>query len=85
MGCLLDFDATGKTLQQIEADRSHEGVESCCLTMFQHWLEGNGVQPVSWDTLLEILEDCYFQDLAKQITAIINTQGVHYKSLHCMC
>ena len=67
MGCLLDFDATGKTLQQIEADKKNEGVESCCQAMFQYWLEGNGVQPVSWNTLLEILDDCYFQDLVKQI------------------
>ena len=51
VGILLDFDATGVKLKQIEADNDHEGVESCCRTMFQYWLEGNGVQPISGNTL----------------------------------
>ena len=71
IGVLLDFDKVGLTLQQIEADRGHEGVESCCRAMFQHWLEGNGVQPVSWATLLEILEDCLFTELAERIKAAL--------------
>jgi hypothetical protein len=35
--------------------------------MFQHWLKGNGKRPVSWKTLLEILEDCHFGNLAAQV------------------
>ena len=65
IGDLLDFDAKGETLKRIQADEG--GVESCCRCMFQHWLEGNGVQPVSWATLLEILEDCHFITLAAQV------------------
>ena len=73
VGDLLDFDAAGTKLNQIEANKGGEGVESCCRAMFQYWLEGNGVQPVSLDTLIEILEDCNLKNLADQITDIINT------------
>ena len=81
VGCLLDFDAIGKTLQQIQADNGHEGVESCCRVMFQHWLEGNGVQPVTWATLLEILEDCFFTKLAERIKASLTYEF----QCECMC
>ena len=67
IGALLDFDQTGTALNQIEADRGREGVESCCRAVFQHWLEGNGVQPATWATLLQILEDCQFRNLATQV------------------
>jgi hypothetical protein len=65
IGDLLDFDATGQTLQNINANE--RTVELCCRAMFQHWLEGNGVQPISWATLLRILDDCDFGALAADI------------------
>ena len=67
IGALLDFDETGRTLNQIEADRGREGVESCCRVVFQHWLEGNGVEPATWATLLQILKGCQFRNLATQV------------------
>ena len=70
IGILMDFDATGKKLEQIETDK--KDVEPCCQAMFQYWLDGNGVDPISWDTLIQILEDCNFIALAKQITDAIN-------------
>lgn len=51
-------------LDKIEGDIDEE---SCCQTMFQWWLEGNGLQPVSWNTLLDILNKCNFNDLVVQI------------------
>ena len=65
IGVHLNFDPTGVKLAQIEAD--HTGVDSCCRAMFQHWLEGNGVQPASWTTLIQILEECHFRSLAAQV------------------
>ena len=65
IGDHLDFDPTGVKLDQIEAD--HTGVDSCCRAMFQHWLEGNGVQPASWTTLIQILNDCQFLNLAAEV------------------
>jgi hypothetical protein len=67
----LDFDPTGLTLRQIQADEGGKGVKSCCRAMFQYWLEGNGRKPVSWDTLLEILEDCNYGALAAQIKSTL--------------
>ena len=70
IGDLLDFDKKGETLQQIEADKKNEGVESCCRAMFQYWLQGNG-KPASWTTLLEILDDCHFPDLVAKLRSCV--------------
>ena len=67
IGDLLNFDPIGAKLSQIEADKGKEGVEACTRAMFQYWLEGNGVRPVSWATLLDILEDSHFTALADQL------------------
>ena len=43
--------------------------------MFQHWLDGNGVKPCSWHTLIELLEVCDQQTLAEEIQeALTNTR-----------
>ena len=74
VGVLLDFDAKGDTLDRIKADWVHEGVESCSQSMFQHWLQGNGVRPASWATLLEILEDSRFVSLAADVRRHLTSQ-----------
>ena len=74
IGDLLDFDASGATLQQIQADEGQKGVESCSRSMFQHWLLGNGEQPASWATLLEILEDSRFVSLAADVRRHLTSQ-----------
>ena len=74
IGDLLDFDASGETLQRIQADEGQKGVESCCRSMFQHWLQGNGVRPASWATLLEILEDSRFVSLAADVRRHLTSQ-----------
>ena len=56
-GDYLDFDPTGEKLEQIKAESLHEGPTVCCRNMFQHWLKGNGRQPATWETLIELLED----------------------------
>jgi len=68
-GLCLDFDRTGKQLDLIEAEHAHEShrVVSCCQEMFKHWLEGNGVQPVTWRTLIGLLDHCNELFLVKQI------------------
>lgn len=71
IGILLDFDATGKTLDRIQADMIHQGVVSCCQSMFQYWLQGNGVQPVTWSKLLEVLEDNDCGTLATDVKKVL--------------
>ena len=66
LGILLDFDEAGTKLDII--DSKHRGnPEACCQAMFQHWVKGNGVTPCSWNTLIELLDDCDQQALAKEI------------------
>ena len=61
---LLDFDEAGSQLDII--DSKHRGdPEAFCQAMFQHWLKGNGVKPCSWNTLVELLDDCGQQALAR--------------------
>ena len=67
VGDLLDFDPTGTKLEEIQANKGGEGVGACCRAMFQFWLEGNGVKPVSWATLLTVLRDSNFPTLADQV------------------
>ena len=67
IGDLLDFDISGTMLERIEANEGIKGVESCCRAMFQYWLKGNGMMPVSWDTLLKILKNTRFSRLATQL------------------
>lgn len=66
IGYLLNFDSVGQTIEQIKANEKQ--VELCCRAMFQHWLQGNGrLQPATWAILIQILEDCDFKNLAKEI------------------
>ena len=56
LGDMLNFDDLGSKLTNIEADhRGHS--EACCRAVFQHWIQGNGVTPCSWRTLIGLLDD----------------------------
>ena len=76
VGAQLNFDPSGNYLNIIEADRGKEGVESCCQTMFQHWLKGYGEQPATWGKLLEILRDCDFRVLASDLEKALKSRKV---------
>ena len=71
IGACLDFDRVGTQLELIYANKCKDGVEECCRAMFQHWLKGNGLKPVSWSTLIQILKDCDYNALASRVTAVI--------------
>ena len=47
---------------------SHRNVEDWCLTMLSHWLRGTaGDGPVTWERLLEAIEDARCGELAQQV------------------
>ena len=73
IGTLLDFDQTGATLNQIQANEGAKGVEACCRAMLQYWLEGKGKQPATWTTLLGVLQDSNFQELARRLKRAVWT------------
>ena len=69
LGDQLDFDESGSKLALIKAD--HSSSEVCCRAMFQHWLNGNGVTPRSWCTLIGLLDDLDQEILAQEIEAAV--------------
>ena len=63
-----------------EIDASNEDVQSRCRNMFECWLEGAGVKPVSWATLLEALQDSGFYVLAQDVWDALSAQ---YLCMYC--
>lgn len=70
VGDLLEFDAAGEQLLQVE-ENNRGNYEACCRDVFQLWLMGNGRQPCSWRELIKILKDCELEAIAKEVEAAI--------------
>lgn len=49
---------------EIIRKQRHFQPEAACCTILQRWLNGNGLQPVTWETLVECLEDIGYGTLA---------------------
>ena len=74
LGIHLDFDGSGTELEIIDK-RHHSDPKLCCQAMFQHWLKGNGKEPHTWRTLIELIDDCDHEVLAKEIeTALLSSR-----------
>ena len=57
----LHFDR--EVIQAVERNQ-HFQVEACCRTILQRWLDREGLQPVTWETLVEALVDIEHGTLA---------------------
>ena len=69
LGDMLNFDERGSLLSLIK--KEHPGdLKACCRTMFQHWLNGNGL-PCTWCTLVELLYDLDMKNLAEEIESAL--------------
>ena len=75
-GALLDFDPMGNRLEII-AVTERERPEECCRSMFQYWLDGNGV-PATWSTLIDILKNCRLSVLAAEVKEALKTKVSRY-------
>ena len=71
LGDLLDFDPDGRTLELIEADNQLKGHVACCREMFVTSLKGKG-REVTWEVLIELLEDIDQSQLAKKVKAALD-------------
>ena len=71
-GSLLDFDEAGTHLELLEAQYAGRNTVDCCRAMFQHWLQGNGVE-ATWDKLVELLTDSQMSTLASDVEEILKT------------
>jgi hypothetical protein len=70
LGDQLDFDESGSKVTTIKAD--HSTSEACCRAMFQHWINGNGLTPCSWRTLVDLLDDLDEVVLAQDIQSALS-------------
>ena len=62
----LALQFPGGVISAVERSQ-HFQVEAACLTMLQRWLDGEGRQPVTWETLVECLEDIGHCTLASNL------------------
>ena len=72
LGDLLDFDPEGRTLELIETNNQQKGHVACCREMFVMWLKGKGKE-VTWEVLIELLDDIDQSELAKQVERALQT------------
>ena len=68
---LLD-DATGSRIQTLK--KQCLGIaDDVMLCILQEWLEGKGLKPVSWETLVKTLRDTGLSALANEIQQNLST------------
>ena len=70
-GILLLEDQTGARISAIERELM-KNAQDINYRVFQEWLHGNGRQPVSWVTLISVLEDIGLNVLAHLIRGIMS-------------
>ena len=68
-GVLLLKDATGARIEIIIQNHPRDA-EQICLEIFKQWLAGEGEQPVTWQTLVEVLCDVGLATLASDIAEV---------------
>ena len=72
-GVFLNFDDVGAHLALIEARHGQMNPLACCRDMLTHWVSGNGEQPTTWRTLVDLLVDCERTTLAEQIRQTLSS------------
>ena len=68
-GVLLLKDATGARIEIIFHNHTRDA-EQISLEIFKKWLSGKGEQPVTWQTLVEVLCDVELTTLASDIADV---------------
>jgi hypothetical protein len=64
-GILLLNDTVGSRVNSLE--ELPKKPEKIVLRILQEWLEGRGVEPVTWETLIVTLRDCDLSALADEV------------------
>ena len=70
-GTLLLQDATGTEVDAI-THKHRENPSAINMEIFQLWLRGAGLQPVSWKALVDVLNDIELHVLAGKISDMYN-------------
>ena len=75
-GVLLLEDDGGDQVAAIEKELGRNASD-IVRRVFRLWLQGKGKQPVSWDTLIAVLQDIELNTLAKDIEQPTKQTNVH--------
>ena len=68
-GILLLNDKQGHIVDAIVHD--HRDAEKITLKILQRWINGEGQQPVSWKTMVKVLQYIGLNELAKEIKELM--------------
>ena len=74
-GILLLEDENGDHTDAIVRE-SHERAGDINTKIFRLWVKGEGMQPVSWATLVSVLEDIGLNTLARDIEHVVSEKLV---------
>ena len=66
LGCILLQDGDGSILEQLESDNRGQAADIKRAIM-KRWLRGEGKMPVTWRTLIEVLETMKLKKLAQDM------------------
>ena len=69
-GILLLNDAVGSRVCALKKECQGDA-DDTILRFLQEWLEGRGVEPVTWESLIKTLRDCDLSALADEVTETI--------------
>ena len=69
LGTFLLEDATGARISALQKELRYNAQDINC-EIFRKWLSGDGKKPVSWKTLIAVLEDIGLSELAKSIAEV---------------
>ena len=64
-GILLLEDSTGAVTQKIK--HKHSSLDRINMEILRQWIEGRGKQPVTWETLIEVIREINLIVLAQEI------------------
>ena len=83
-GTLLLQDKTGQTISAIA--KEHRGnATDINREILQRWLQGQGKQPISWNTLVLTLRDVQLSVLADKIQREVGEMGLQVGSIFIIC
>ena len=65
-------DENGAKVESITKEESQ--VEEMSLKILSRWLQGEGVQPQTWSTLIKVFRQSKLSDLADEIETVITSK-----------
>ena len=71
-GIFLLNDASGAKIESITKEESQ--VADMTLKILSRWLQGEGMQPQTWSTLIKVLRKSKLSDLANEIETVITSK-----------